>query len=79
MNLQAARQILDQQQTERHAIVRSESNKNDWQVWWDGIKLVDGLASKESAKDRAAQLDIEFAKNLKKSLLEALAWDATSS
>jgi hypothetical protein len=64
MNLQTARQILDQQQTERHSIARSESNKNDWQVWWDGIKLADGLASKESAKDWAAQMDIEFAKNL---------------
>ena len=72
MNLQAARQILDQQQTERHAIVRSESNKNDWQVWWDGIKIVDGLASKKSAKHAAAVLDIEFATNLKKVWLEAL-------
>jgi len=72
MNLQTARQILDQQQTERHAIVRSESNKNDWQVWWDGIKLFDGLPSKKSAKDLAAEMDIEFAKNLRKSWQEAL-------
>lgn len=71
MNLQTARQILDSHETERHVFVRSELNKNDWQVWWDGIKLVDNLTSKESARDRAEQLDIEFAKNLKESWLKA--------
>ena len=64
MNLERAREILDEHFAERHAIKPCDADVNIWQVWWDGVKVVDGLSSKESARDVAKQMDIAFAQNL---------------
>ena len=64
MNLERAREILDEHFAERHAIVPCNADGNTWQVWWNGTKVVEGIGSKEFAKDVAKQMDIDFAKNL---------------
>ena len=66
MDLKKAWEILDDSHAERHAIIKSESDGNPWEVWWDGVKVVSGLTTKQMAKDVARQMDIDFALNLVK-------------